>query len=379
MKNNHRYHTNRKYKILLAIGSSEIGGAQNIFLSCAGEFVKLGHVVEVALPEGPLSDQAKLLGIPIHTINFTSILSVLRIKRMLQKGNYDIINTYLTKCGLLVSFVNFLYKNPICCTLLNAITHEKLIRIQKLIYPLMYHLFQMFCDGIIVNSNANKQHFVDTAKIKESHIQVIYSGIDEKRFKNNTQSLNLAKKIVIGIVGRLSMEKGPVYLINALEFLKDIDYECMIVGDGPLRNDLEKRVDELGLNKRVKFFGFQKEVAQFIKKMDVVVVPSLNETFGLTIVEAFLMKKVVIASNVGGIPELVIHRKTGLLFPAKDSVSIANSIQIIYENRNLAKRLTESAYRHAISNFTIPVMVNNTLNYYAVLLERQEKIITEAK
>lgn len=356
-------------KIMLAIGSSEIGGGQKVFLAYIREFLKRDCSIVVVLPNGPLVELIKKLDVKIYIISSNAIISVINIAMVLYKEKVDIINTYLTKCSLLFGIVNIFFNVPLCCTLLNAITHEKLGNIQKRVYPFAYYLLQKLCDGIIVNSAQNKKHFIDVAKIDEHLIKVIYSGIDINEFIKISNQRPDDHKFVIGAVGRLSPEKGHIYLINALSCLKNIDYECIFVGDGPLRAELENFVKTAHLSNRVKFLGFQDNVAKTMSQMDVVIMPSLNETFGITIVEAFALKKIVIASDVGGIPELVIDGETGLLFPAKDSSALAEKILYIYNNKDGAQRMAMNAYEFFKKNFTSAIMAENTIQYYDPIVQ----------
>ena len=301
----------KKLRILLAIGSSEIGGGQKVFLSYIREISKKDYSVVVVLPDGPLVGLIKAFNIKIHIVNFNSIISLITIAKILKKERVDIINTYLTKCSLLFSLVNIYFRVPLCCTLLNAITHEKLSRLQRIVYPFFYLLLQKMCDGIIVNSLQNKKHLIDVAGMSQDSVKVIYSGIDIENFVSSQAQIK--------------------------------------------RNKIEDRV---------MFMGFQSGVAPFMQQMDVVIVPSLNETFGITIVEAFALKKIVIASDVGGIPELVKHKITGLLFPVKDSATLAKTIEYTYNNKAETKELSNNAYRFAMENFTSATMADNTLLYY---------------
>jgi len=355
-------------RILLAIGSSEIGGGQKVFLTYIKEILKRDCSVVVVLPDGPLVELIQFYKTKIHIVNFNSIASLLSIAKILKHEKVDIVNTYLTKCSLLFSFVNIFFRLPLCCTLLNAITHENLGKFQKLIYPLLYLLLHKLCDGIIVNSEQNKRHFINVAGMDANDVKVIYSGINIDEFTTLQREKPRRNKFVIGAVGRLSPEKGHIYLIKALTYLKNIDFECLIIGDGPLRSELEKYAINENLDKKIIFLGFQKNVAEIMRQMDVVVMPSLNETFGITIIEAFSLKKLVIASNVGGIPELVNHKITGLLFPVKDSLALAKAIEYAYNNKNEMEKIGNNAYEFAMKNFTSAAMADNTLRYYDYIL-----------
>jgi glycosyltransferase involved in cell wall biosynthesis len=361
-------------RILLAIGSSEIGGGQKIFLTCIREFLKRNCSIVVVLPNGPLVEIVKSFNVKIYIVNFNSITALIKIAMILHREKVDIVNTYLTKCSFLFSLVNIFFRVPLCCTLLNAITHEKLGNLQKRVYPFIYFLLQKLCDGIIVNSGQNKKHFIDVAKINDNLIKVIYSGIDIDEFQGFQNQKPRDHKFVIGAVGRLSPEKGHIYLIKALTHITNIDFECIFVGDGPLLAELENYVKELNLDSRIKFLGFQANVARIMYQMDVVIMPSLNETFGITIVEAFALKKIVIASDAGGIPELVINNKTGLLFPAKDSSALAEKILYVYNNKEEAHTMAMNGYEYFKKNFTSSIMAENTITYYNTLTTHKRAI-----
>lgn len=357
-------------RILLAIGSSEIGGGQKVFLTLIKEFINRDCSLVVVMPDGPLVQLVQSYKVKTHIVNFNSAAALLSIARILKQERVDIVNTYLTKCSLLFSIVNILYRLPLCCTLLNAITHEKLGRHQRYIYPSFYLMLHKLCNGIIVNSEQNKRHFIDVAGIDAKDIKVIYSGIDVDEFSNVQKNQPKSNKFVIGAVGRLSPEKGHIYLMKALTYLRKIDFECLIVGDGPLRSELENYVINENLTKNVTFLGFQKNVAEIMARMDIVVMPSLNETFGITIVEAFALRKLVIASDAGGIPELVNHKITGLMFPVKNSLALAEAIEYAYNNKNEITNMGNNAYGFAMKNFTSAAMADNTLRYYDSILCR---------
>ena len=360
-------------KILLTIGSSEIGGGQKVFLACMREFLKKNCSIVVVVPNGPLVELIKPFNVKIYIVNFNSIIALIKIARILHKEKADIINTYLTKCSFLFSLVNIYFHVPLCCTLLNAITHEKLGKLQSRAYPFVYFLLSKLCDGIIVNSEQNKMHFIDVAKMNIDCIKVIYSGIDIEEYQGFQNQRPIDHGFVLGAIGRLSPEKGYIYLIKALTYLTDIDFKCIFVGDGPLRAELENYVREVNLDRRIKFIGFQTNVASAMSQMDVVIMPSLNETFGLTILEAFVLKKVVIGSDVGGIPELVINGKTGLLFPAKDSLALAEKILYVYNNKEEAQVMAMNGYEYFKKNFTSSIMAEKTMQYYEFILKAHSR------
>ena len=354
-------------EILMAIGfSKEMGGAQKVFITTINQLSNKNCNITVILPDNSLKSLIKSNKVIIHVINLNSIFSIFEIFKLLRNKNFDVINTYLTKASLLISFTNLFIRKTIYCTLLNAIIHEKLTFTQKIVYPKIYYLLSKMCNGFILNSEQNKLHFLNTIRIKNNFIKVIYSGIDTNDFKNDNNisyNYNNFNKIVIGFVGRLSIEKGTFYLLEALSHLQDVNFECLILGDGPERLNLEKYVKNKNLTDKITFLGYQQNVYKFLNLMNILVVPSINETFGLTIVEAFALKKAVIATNVGGIPEIIENDVTGLLIPPKNSLLLSEKIRFLNNNTDLINYFGNNGYNHFIKNFTSIIMAENTYDF----------------
>ena len=355
-----------KVKIFLfAISySKEIGGAQKVFITTVNELSKMDCKVVVILPDNSLVPLINSKSVKIYIVNYSTLKCFLEIYKIFSDNNFDIINTYLPKSSFVISIVNlFIKKKPIYCTLLNAIIHEKLNIIQKLVYPFAYFVLSKLCDGFIVNSEQNKRHFINTILIKSNFIKVIFSGIEINKYITIPAITKDDNKLIIGYVGRLSIEKGPYYLLKSLTYLKDINFECLIIGDGPCRASLEDYAKINKIHEKIKFYGHQKNVNEYINLMDVIVVPSLNETFGLTIIESFALNKIVIASNVGGIPEIVKHGITGFLFPPRDSLQLSKWIKFINNNKILLLEMGKKANKYVKNNFTSQKMAENTYDY----------------
>ena len=184
--------------MLLAIGSSDIGGGQKVFLSFAQELHRRGVPAVAVMPEGPLVQQVRPYVETIHIADLTSVRSLPAIARILREERAEIINTYLTKCGLLFSLVNLFFRRRLYCTLLNAVTHEALGPLQCLVYPALYWVLHRLSDGIIVNSQQNKQHLVEAARMDPERVKVIYSGIDIEGFAGQRPRRAPNDEFVIG-------------------------------------------------------------------------------------------------------------------------------------------------------------------------------------
>lgn len=176
----------------------------------------------------------------------------------------------------------------------------------------------------------------------------------EKERVRQLFSLN-SPKGVVGIVARLSMEKGHRYALEAAKLLQQQgeQYQWVMVGEGGERWSLEQLSASLGLQQIVHFAGERSDARSIIGGLDLLVLPSLTEGLPNVILEAFAYKTPVVATAVGGVPELVKDGETGWLVPLRDPHALAQAIREALSNPEEARRRAENAYRHLLENFTV--------------------------
>ncbi len=194
--------------------------------------------------------------------------------------------------------------------------------------------------------------------VDKSKIHIIPNGINLSGFKNldRTESrkmLGLRDEFVVMTVARLEKVKGLTYLLKAFSEL-DKGSPCqmtraalVIIGEGSERQNLEKYAEKLGISDRVRFIGEvpNQEIPKYLKAADCFCLPSIKEGFGIVILEAMATGIPVIASQVGGIVDIIQHEKNGLLVPAKASYAISRAILEIQQNPTLAQTITQSAQK----------------------------------
>jgi glycosyltransferase involved in cell wall biosynthesis len=151
----------------------------------------------------------------------------------------------------------------------------------------------------------------------------------------------------------LEPKYGVQDLIEALGLLADLPFEATLIGDGPLRESLEARVRELGLAERVHFLGRRphSEIPDLLRGFDVLAMPSREEAWGVAAAEASATAIPVVATNVGGIPEIVVGGQTGLLVPPEDPLALADAIRRLAGDRDLRHRLGEAGRARIESMF----------------------------
>lgn len=248
-------------------------------------------------------------------------------------------------------------------------------------------LAAQFCNPFLsVSQNAARSWFgqatsIDTQKpITQQPSQLtLYNSIDvdqiqriatQYQFRKDLISLGIhSETYLIGAVSRMRIEKGLDLLITAFAQLlqtSDRDLRLLIVGDGQDRKELEAMAAELNCQGKIVFYGAAawEEAMQFMARMDVVVVPSRFEGFGLSAAEAMAMRKPLICSDAFGLAELVSHEQEGLLFRNGDADDLFVQLEEIVQHPETAKRLGEQAFAKTKRNFDYPLFVERIKTLY---------------
>ena len=158
---------------------------------------------------------------------------------------------------------------------------------------------------------------------------------------------------VLGVVGRLSPEKGHRVLITAMsEILAEAPAaRLLIVGAGPLELELRAQVETLGLTESVQFLGYMQDVEMAFSRMDILIVPSLSEGFSLVALEGMMMELPVVGSRTGGIAEIIAAGETGLLVPPGDSGALAEACRYLLSNPAVGREMGKRGRKRVLSEF----------------------------
>ncbi len=242
--------------------------------------------------------------------------------------------------------VNSMYKADIITYL--TLTGTKTISIQHdvvCLNPIVAYLKRKAlkrADKIIAISDHVKGFLEDYFKVDSKKIEVIYNGIDIDRFSSFNKS---EWGPSFGTVARLDKIKGHIHILKVLKRMKDEGIgpsKFIFVGDGPEKTNILSFIKDNNLN-NVITAGEKIEVGEYLKEIDVFVLPSLSEGLGISIIEAMVAGKLVIASDVGGIKELVRNKKTGILFEAGNEEELYRSIKWVMENKKEAIEMKEAS------------------------------------
>ena len=197
--------------------------------------------------------------------------------------------------------------------------------------------------------------------VQGARIRTIYEGMDLSPFpkRESPNPRRPGEPTVMGTVAHFSPEKGLRYLIEAAALIPDVHTRMrfVLVGDGVCRRALETQVRDRGLEDCFHFAGFQKRPAPYLSSFDCFVLPSLSEGLSSSILSAMAASLPVIATNVGGIPELIQHEENGLLVPPADPIALAQAIQRLGDNPVEAFRMGRQGRLRAEKQFTLQRMI----------------------
>ena len=228
-------------------------------------------------------------------------------------------------------------------------------------------------DGVTSVSKFLKKETIHHYKIKKE-IEVIYNFIDENKYKRKpNHSLKKVfspknEKIILHTSNFRKLKSVPD-LINAFKIIKkEIPSKLILIGDGPERSLCEKIARDLNIEKDIFFLGKQSEIINLLSIGDVFVLPSQTESFGLSVLEAMCCEVPAVTSNVGGLPEVNIDNKTGLLFNYGDVNMLAEKVLTILTDSKLKTSMQHEARKHAIKCFSQNKIITKYEDYYKKII-----------
>lgn len=221
------------------------------------------------------------------------------------------------------------------------------------------------CKAVIAVGQVIRENLVNDVRVPKDLIHVIPAGIDMSRFgRHRTRPEGIP---VVAAIGTLSKRKAFHHFVEAARLLVDrgVRAEFLIVGEGPEERRLRKLVADLKLSQCVTFYTYPLDVSTVMAEADVVVHPSLQEGFGLGVLEALAAGVPVVAAGVGGIYDVLRDKETGYIVPAADPLAIADRVHELIQDKELRLRLGAAGRRLVETEFTVEKMVEDTLCLYS--------------
>lgn len=364
-----RSESRRSLKILHIDPERGWGGGERQVLGLLEYLSSRKHQIHLLChPEGLLYREARKRAVrtyPVSIRNEFDLRSIFSIRRLIQREEYDIVHFHTKRAHALALW------------LLRPHARARYVVTRRMDYPVarnwyQYCLYNRRVDGVVAISGKIADLLL-SAGVKREKIRIIHSGIEPTDYLRLPQAKRNSNLPVLGTVATLEERKGHRFLLEAAALLKrqGLRANYYFAGEGGEKGPLQKMAAELGIQDEVVFMGFVADIPGFLSGIDIFVLPSVYEGLGVAILEAMAAGKPVIATRVGGIPELIENQVTGFLVPPKDPSALADAISQLLSDKELARRVAERAREQVRLHFTVEEMAKRNEDYYYELLRAQ--------
>jgi len=298
------------------------------------------------------------------------VLSFFALRRFAKKRRINLIHSHHRFSSLVGRLVACSLGIPFVCTVHDLTSGNRLITSWAL------------GNTITVFSQAVESHLIEIFNIKKEYIRKIPMGsrpaadLSIGQVQKMKSGLGFALDVpLIGFVGRLVSDKGPDLFLRAVPIVLNRfpNARFCFVGDGVMKNDLGLWSENLGVRESVTSLGGREDVPSLIACFDFVVIPSLREGFGLVALESLAQGKPVIASRVGGLPELVQHEQNGLLIPPGQPIAIADAIIRLISDKDELIQMGVKAHEGVTGQFSREAMLEEVATVYELAMARQQQ------
>lgn len=349
------------------------GGEQQTIFLVKG-LIKLGHAATIVCPpDSPLALKAKEAQIETQELKMrgeADIIAILKLAFLLNQSTYDIVHMHTSHAHTL----------GVLAVLFSGVRAKRVVS-RRVDFSIKKHYtshlkYLWGVDRYIAVSNAIKDVLIKDG-IPSEKIAVVHDGIDLSRFNGISGdylrqefSVN-PSTFIIGNVAHLADHKGHQYLIKSISYvLKEFpDVKFFIVGDGELRSPLKELANKLNLNDKLIFTGFRNDVPQFLKFFDLFVLSSHLEGLCSALLEALAMRKPVVATAAGGVPEIIEDGVNGILVPTKNPEALAAGIISMVRDGDKAKKMGENGRQTVEARFSVEKMVSETVDIYEEVMQ----------
>jgi glycosyltransferase involved in cell wall biosynthesis len=291
----------------------------------------------------------------------------------------DILHTHLAKAGTLGRVVGWLANVPVIIHTFHGHTfHSYFSPLKTKLFILIEKWLSLFTTRIITLSSSQRQEILNYGIGNPKKVIIIPLGLDLEEMLKGKQNEGMLRKELkvgveiplVGIIARLVPIKGHHYFLEAARIVATEipSVKFLIIGDGPLRESLKTRAERLGLENYAIFLGFRRDLAKIYADLDLVVLSSLNEGLPVSIIEAMAARKAVVATNVGGVKDLIRPGVNGLLVPPKRPDLLAEAIISLLKDPSKRKKMGEIAQKKFAPQFKKENLFKNLSSLYHSLL-----------
>jgi len=379
--------SSRPPRVLLVVNSLGFGGTERMIERMTLHLTASGQVRYTILSledEGPIGARLRAAGVEVLALGHRGALrqvlgGALAIRRMIRAGSVDLVHTFLYRshCAGRVARLGVSPRTPL-------VSSERCLGDNRgLLTRQVNRLTSRWSDRVLVVSRAVGERTAQRDGVPRDRVAVVPNGIEAVESDPRSRA-RLRRVLRLGgdealllYLGRLHREKGPDLLVTALEALQrrlPDGWRCVFIGDGPERGQVRAAVKTHGLADRVFLMGARSRVGPWIDACDALVVPSREEGMPVAAIEAMMRGRPVVASRVGGTPEVVLDGDTGILVPPEDPAALGTALARLIGDSGLRRRMGGRGREVARACFSLERMAEGTLHEYERLLPGERAV-----
>jgi len=379
-------HSKAPIKILFVITSTGVGGAEKMLYHTSTALDPARYLPSIcSLKEkGEIARDMEAAGIEVHCLTmadgyrfggwFASLTALFRLTSYLLKVRPTIVHSFLFRANILSRIAAFIAGVPL------VISSVRVMGGEKDYYHTVEKITSFMVDHYITVSESVKEYLIGKANLLPEKITTVYNGVTINGTgagmeDNMPMPFGLEPQdSVVLTVGRLHRQKGYDYFIRAIARVKHEvpGVKVLIAGEGEEENNLKNLVRSLDLTKEIIFTGLSLDVRKILPFTGIFVLSSLWEGMPNAVLEAMAAAKPVVATRVGGVPELVVDGETGILVPPEDTEALARAIIALLQDPLRGLSMGETGRERVQAHFSMAAMVTKTDNLYQELLKTKE-------
>ena len=371
-----------KSKLLFIIDNLNPGGSPRQLIELATRLPKDRYDITVCSLDknnNALASKLEDNGVPVHSLaqhGFFDLKSLISLYTFIKLNTFDIVHTYLFTADTYGRICAILSRTPVVIASMRSVDNWK-----NHLHKLTDRILSIGTDKIVVNATEIQNFLQNTEKIPLRKIKVIYNGIDENLFcfkvdsNKIKESLGLhSEDLLVGIFARNDPVKDHTTFFHAAKIILEntTNVTFLAMGYGMNSPSMIELLQELGIQNNVILKDHSSEYLNYLSSVDISVISSLIEGCSNVILESMALKIAVVATRVGGNPELVIDNMTGYLFPPKNPAALSTKIIELLQNPSLRKKMGKKGYMRAKEVFSMKQMINETDTLYKNCLIRKK-------
>jgi glycosyltransferase involved in cell wall biosynthesis len=382
----------REIRLLEVVTRMDVGGVPSHVLLLLEGLCRRGYRITLACAHCTPAHGAALeaLGVRLLHLDLRRLLSPVAdlrafaaLYRLIREEEFDIVHTHMSKAALLGGLAGWLGGAPVVVNTAHNLGSIALPKawLRGLFWLYDKLLLSITADSVITVTDRLRAEVVARRIVGSSRVRAIPNGLRPRPTLDDTEAGEARNALlaeigagpgtlVVGSVARLVWFKGLDALIAALPAVAEACPECrlVLVGDGPMRAQLEQQAQALGVGERVAFLGERHDVERMLPAFDVFTLPSVSEGMPMTILEAMQASRPVVATSVGGVPELVADGESGLLVAPRDPAALADALIRLLGDATLRRAMGASGRDRVQAHFTAAGMAAATDQLFRGLL-----------